>query len=71
MSIADRNSRSRWSSLTVLFLLSILGIVATVADPSRGTKRFVVDAGTLGASKFVFARLLEGAASMLRDPCQR
>jgi hypothetical protein len=39
-------------------------------DPSAGLS-FVVDAGFLIACAFVFALTLQGAASMLLDPCQR
>ena len=56
-----------------LLLISIAGAAASrlAPRPVGSTERFVVDAGFLIASAFVFALVLQGAASMLLDPCQR
>ena len=58
---------------SALLLMSIAGAVASrlAPRPVDRTERFVIDAGFVIASAFVFALLLQGAASMLLDPCQR
>jgi hypothetical protein len=57
---------------SALLLISIAGAAASrlAPRPVGSTERFVVDAGFLIASAFVFALVLQGAASMLLDPCQ-
>jgi len=57
---------------SALLLISIAGAAASrlAPRPVGSTGRFVVDAGFLIASAFVFALVLQGAASMLLDPCQ-
>ncbi|MGZ2488087.1 hypothetical protein ACVITL_006672 [Rhizobium pisi] len=57
---------------TLLFV-SIVGTAGSrlFPTPVGRVERFVVDAGFLIASAFVFALILQGAASMLLDPCQR
>ncbi|MBA1144752.1 hypothetical protein [Mesorhizobium neociceri] len=64
-----------WSAVfcgATLFV-SVAGIAAARAvSPGRvQTKRFVVDVGFLIALAFVFALLLQEAATMLLDACQR
>jgi lysylphosphatidylglycerol synthetase-like protein (DUF2156 family) len=56
-----------------LLFVSIAGAAVSRLSPTPvgRTERFVVDAGLLIACAFVFALTLEGAASMLLDPCQR
>ncbi|KAA0687972.1 hypothetical protein DTW90_32990 [Neorhizobium sp. P12A] len=58
---------------SALLLVSAAGATASRLSqrPVGRTERFVVDAGFLIASAFVFALILQGAASMLLDPCQR
>jgi hypothetical protein len=58
---------------SALLLISIAGAAASrlAPRPVGRIKRLVVDAGFLIASAFVFALVLQGAASMLLDPCQR
>ncbi len=56
-----------------LLLVSAAGVTASRLSPRPvgRTERFVADAGFLIACAFVFALVLQGAASMLLDPCQR
>ncbi len=56
-----------------LLLVSIAGTAASRLSPKLvgRAERFIIDAGFLIASAFVFALILQGAASMLLDPCQR
>jgi hypothetical protein len=56
-----------------LLLVSIAGAALSRLSPKPvgRAERFIVDAGFLIASAFVFALVLQGAASMLLDPCQR
>jgi len=56
-----------------LLFVSIAGVAVSRLSPKPvgRAERFVVDAGFLMASAFVFALVLQGAASMLLDPCQR
>jgi hypothetical protein len=56
-----------------LLFVSIAGVAVSPLSPKPvgRAERFVVDAGFLIASAFVFALVLQGAASMLLDPCQR
>lgn len=58
---------------SALLLISIVGAAASrlAPRPVGPTERFVVDAAFLIGSAFVFALVLQGAASMLLDPCQR
>jgi hypothetical protein len=58
---------------SALLLMSIAGAAASrlAPRPVGRTERFVIDAGFLIASTFVFALVLQGAASVLLDPCQR
>jgi hypothetical protein len=58
---------------SALLLMSIAGAAASrlAPRPVGRTERFAIDAGFLIASAFVFALVLQGAASMLLDPCQR
>jgi hypothetical protein len=58
---------------SALLLISIAGAAASrlAPRPVGRPERFVVDAGSLTACTFVFALILQGAASMLVDPCQR
>lgn len=64
-----------WTALASCFLLvvSIVGLAgsrATLTGLTR-TERFLVNASFLIALAFVFALSLQGAATMLLDPCQR
>jgi len=56
-----------------LLLVSIAGTAASRLSPKAvgRAERFLGDGGFLIASAFVFALILQGAASMLLDPCQR
>lgn len=56
-----------------LLFVSIAGAAVShlAPRPVGRTERFVVDGGFLIACAFVFALTLQGAASMLLDPCQR
>jgi hypothetical protein len=58
---------------SALLLISIAGAASSrlAPRPVGRTERFVIDTGFLIASAFVFALVLQGAASMLLDPCQR
>lgn len=64
-----------WTATICLILLavSIAGITVSKVFSSRmaRTERFVATAGLLIALTFVFALSLQGAASVLLDPCQR
>jgi hypothetical protein len=57
----------------ILLVVSIAGVAASRAGSSGlvKTERFIVDAGFLIALAFVFALLLQEAATMLLDACQR
>jgi hypothetical protein len=54
-------------------VISIAGAAASRLSPKPvgRAQRFVLDAGSLIACTFVFALILQGAASTLLDPCQR
>lgn len=56
-----------------LLFVSIAGATVSRLSPKPigRAERFIVDAGFLIASAFVFALVLQGGASMLLDPCQR
>lgn len=56
-----------------LLFVSIAGVAVSRLSPKPigRTERFIVDSGFLIASTFLFALILQGAASMLLDPCQR
>jgi hypothetical protein len=56
----------------VLLLISIAGVALSRAFSSKmeGTNQFIARTGFFVALAFVFALLLQGAASMLLDPCQ-
>jgi hypothetical protein len=56
-----------------LLFVSIAGAAVSRLSPKPigRAERFIVDAGFLIAAAFVFALILQGAASMLLDPCQR
>jgi hypothetical protein len=60
-------------SCGVFLAVSIAGVMVSRAL-STGTaksERFIADAGFLVALAFVFALSLQGAATVLLDPCQR
>jgi hypothetical protein len=71
----DCHQRVPWTPVfcAALLLVSIAGAAASRLSPKPvGTaQRFVLDAGSLIACTFVFALILQGAASTLLDPCQR
>jgi len=56
-----------------LLVLSTAGLAAARAAPpgKARTKRFLADAGFLIALPFIFALLLQEAATLLLDACQR
>jgi hypothetical protein len=56
-----------------LLFVSIAGAAVSRLSPKPvgRAERFIADAGCLIASAFVFALVLQGAASVLLDPCQR
>ncbi len=56
-----------------LLFVSIAGAALSRLSPKPvgRAERFIVDAGFMIACAFVFALILQGAASMLLDPCQR
>ncbi|KRB29777.1 hypothetical protein ASD99_24265 [Mesorhizobium sp. Root695] len=75
MPYIDCRQNSSWSAVLcgVLLVVSIAGLTAARAA-SHGTvqtRRFIVDAGFLIALAFVFALVLQEAATMLLDACQR
>ncbi|MGO4834582.1 hypothetical protein AB4144_20205, partial [Rhizobiaceae sp. 2RAB30] len=57
----------------LLLVFSIAAVVVSRVFPARvgRSERFISDTAFLTASAFVFALLLQGAASTLLDPCQR
>ncbi len=61
------------ASCAALLVASIAGVAALRPTSTGSVKsnRFVVDVGFLIALAFVFALSLQGAATMLLDPCQR
>ncbi|MBE1508289.1 hypothetical protein [Rhizobium viscosum] len=71
----DCRQNVSWTAVScgILLLISVGGIVASrmASTGTARTERFIVDGGFLLSSAFVFALLLQGAASMLLDPCQR
>ena len=71
----DCRQQAAWTPTfcSALLLISIAGAAASrlAPRPVGRPERFVVDAGSLIACTFVFALILQGAASMLLDPCQR
>jgi hypothetical protein len=71
----DCRQNAPWSAAfcSMLLIASILGVAAArAARPANvQAKRFLVDAGFLIALAFVFALVLQEAATMLLDPCQR
>ncbi|TRC98328.1 hypothetical protein FJV76_13505 [Mesorhizobium sp. WSM4303] len=75
MPYIDCRQNSAWSAALcgILLVISIAGLAAArAASPEMAkTRRFLVDAGFLVALAFVFALLLQEAASMLLDACQR
>jgi hypothetical protein len=75
MPYIDCRQHIPWSAALsgVLLVVSIAGLAAArAASPGMAqTKRFIVDAGFLIALAFVFALLLQEAATMLLDACQR
>jgi hypothetical protein len=64
-----------WTAVSccLLLVISVAGVATSrfIPTPSVKTERFIVDAGFLIALAFVFALALQGAATMLLDPCQR
>ena len=71
----DCRQHSSWSAALcgVLLVISIAGLAAARgASPGIAkTRCFLVDAGFLVALAFVFALLMQEAATMLLDACQR
>ncbi|WP_192243079.1 hypothetical protein [Mesorhizobium silamurunense] len=61
------------ASCGILLVVSIASIAASRATSPRLVKsgRFIIDTGFLIALAFVFALLLQEAATVLLDPCQR
>lgn len=61
------------ASCGTLLVASIAGLAASRATSTGLAKpaRFIVDTGFLIALAFVFALSLQGAATMLLDPCLR
>jgi hypothetical protein len=60
-----------FSAALLLISIAAAAISRLSPKPVGRAERFIVDAGLLIASAFVFALVLQGAASMLLDPCQR
>jgi hypothetical protein len=75
MPYLDCRQNSPWSPVLCggLLVVSIAGLAAarTASHGLVQTRRFIVDAGFLIALAFVFALLLQEAATMLLDACQR
>ena len=71
----DCQRNGRWTAVCcgILLLVSVAGTMAS-RSLSMGTaksQQFIADAGFLVALAFVFALSLQGAATVLLDPCQR
>ncbi|MER8464827.1 hypothetical protein [Mesorhizobium sp. M1409] len=71
----DCQRNGLWTAIScgILLLVSVAGVMVSRAL-STGTaksERFIADAGFLIALAFVFALSLQGAATVLLDPCQR
>ena len=75
MPYIDCRQNSPWSAVLcgLLLVVSIAGLVAArmVSHGMVLIRRFMVDAAFLIALAFVFALLLQEAATMLLDACQR
>jgi hypothetical protein len=75
MPYIDCRQHIPWSAVLcgILLVVSLAGLAAarTVSHGMVQTRRFMVDAGLLVALAFVFALLLQEAATMLLDACQR
>lgn len=71
----DCLENSPWTATSCGLLLTVsIAAVAGSRAASTGlgkTQRFVVDAGFLTALAFVFALMLQEAATVLLDPCLR
>lgn len=70
----DCDSSVSWTAIasTVLLLASAAGILAArnTAQPA-GPWQFIIDVGVMLALAFIFALLMQEAASVLLNPCQR
>ena len=75
MPAVDCRQGISWSAIScgLLLIISLSGIAASRTDSqgSPGTERFILDGGYLLGLAFVFALSLQGAASLLLEPCQR
>lgn len=73
--VVDCRQGISWSAIScgLLLIISLAAIAASrsASQPTLGTERFILNGGHLLGLAFVFALSLQGAASLLLEPCQR